>query len=238
MTGGESLETLRKYAKKYGIDINDKQLSQFDKYYEMLIETNKVMNLTAITEKNEVIIKHFLDSIILVKYYDLSNKRVLDVGSGAGFPGIPLKIIEPSIKLTMMDSLNKRVKFLDNMCIELGLHSAAAVHMRAEDMARNKQYREQFDVVTSRAVANFATLSEYCLPFVKLKGCFIAYKSVNMEEELESADNAIKILGGKVKDKYTFEIDDNSRAIVVVDKIKATAKAYPRKAGTPAKNPL
>ncbi len=232
------MERLREYADKYGIEVNDDQIKKFDKYYEMLIETNKVMNLTAITEKEEVIVKHFLDSIIMVKYYDLKNKSVLDVGSGAGFPGIPLKIIEPTIKLTMMDSLNKRVKFLENVCGELAFANASAIHMRAEDMARDKKFRESFDVVTSRAVANFATLSEYCLPFVKVKGCFIAYKSVNMEEELSEAAKAITVLGGSISDKYTFSIDDMSRSLVIVDKVKNTPKDYPRKAGTPLKNPI
>lgn len=232
------MERLKEYADKCGIEVNDEQIAKFDKYYEMLIETNKVMNLTAITEKEEVIVKHFLDSIMLVKYYDLKDKSILDVGSGAGFPGIPLKIIEPTIKLTMMDSLNKRIKFLENVCEELTFANVNAVHMRAEDMARDKKYRENFDIVTSRAVANFSTLSEYCLPFVKVKGCFIAYKSVNMEEELSEAKKAIKVLGGNITDRYTFKIDDNVRSFVFVDKVKNTPKEYPRKAGTPSKNPI
>lgn len=234
------MEYLRTCAKELNIDITDEMLSQFQTYYEMLIEKNKVMNLTAITEKEEVIIKHFLDSIAVLKYVDLSNQTVIDIGTGAGFPGIPLKIVRPDLEITLLDSLNKRINFLNEVIDALGLQKINAIHFRAEDAAHNKDYRGQFDFAVSRAVANLATLSEYCLPFVKVDGCFISYKSGNIEEELENSKNAIFLCGGKLNktEKFTLPESDHDRSFVLIDKKKNTAKMYPRKSGTPSKKPL
>ncbi|MBR1599885.1 MAG: 16S rRNA (guanine(527)-N(7))-methyltransferase RsmG [Lachnospiraceae bacterium] len=265
---------LKEYAKELQIELTDEQIGMFKAYYEMLIETNKVMNLTAITELDEVITKHFIDSIALAKAYPDINANisgdyngyndngyidssealvfkdtdgrtrssfsVLDLGTGAGFPGIPLKIAFPDLNIVLMDSLNKRVKFLKAVIDELGLQGITAIHGRAEEMARQKNYREQFDICVSRAVANLSTLSEYCLPFVKSDGCFISYKSADIEEELSDASNAINILGGKLTavKKLTLPGSDIERAFVIIHKTKKTPKTYPRKAGTATKNPL
>ena len=224
-----------------GIELTEKQIDQFLTYYEMLVEKNKVMNLTAITEFDEVIEKHFLDSLSLIKVKDLDNRtNVLDLGTGAGFPGIPLKIAFPELNITLMDSLNKRILFLQDVINELGLTDIEAVHGRAEESARNKKYREKYDLCVSRAVANISTLSEYCLPFVKVGGQFISYKSGNIDEELDSAKKGIKILGGTITDVHKFDLGENKqgRSFVIIDKNQPTPKTYPRKAGTPSKNPL
>lgn len=224
-----------------GIELTEKQIDQFLTYYEMLVEKNKVMNLTAITEFDEVIEKHFLDSLSLIKVKDLHNRtNVLDLGTGAGFPGIPLKIAFPELNITLMDSLNKRILFLQDVINELGLTDIEAVHGRAEEAARNKKYREKYDLCVSRAVANISTLSEYCLPFVKVGGQFISYKSGNIDEELDSAKKGIKILGGTITDVHKFDLGENKqgRSFVIIDKNQPTPKTYPRKAGTPSKNPL
>lgn len=224
-----------------GIELTEKQIDQFLTYYEMLVEKNKVMNLTAITEFDEVIEKHFLDSLSLIKVKDLHNRtNVLDLGTGAGFPGIPLKIAFPELNVTLMDSLNKRILFLQDVINELGLTDIEAVHGRAEEAARNKKYREKYDLCVSRAVANISTLSEYCLPFVKVGGQFISYKSGNIDEELDSAKKGIKILGGTITDVHKFDLGENKqgRSFVIIDKNQPTPKTYPRKAGTPSKNPL
>lgn len=224
-----------------GIELTEKQIDQFLTYYEILVEKNKVMNLTAITEFDEVIEKHFLDSLSLIKVKDLHNRtNVLDLGTGAGFPGIPLKIAFPELNITLMDSLNKRILFLQDVINELGLTDIEAVHGRAEEAARNKKYREKYDLCVSRAVANISTLSEYCLPFVKLGGQFISYKSGNIDEELDSAKKGIKILGGTITDVHKFDLGENKqgRSFVIIDKNQPTPKTYPRKAGTPSKNPL
>lgn len=223
------------------IELTEKQIDQFLTYYEMLVEKNKVMNLTAITEFDEVIEKHFLDSLSLIKVKDLHNQtNVLDLGTGAGFPGIPLKIAFPELNITLMDSLNKRILFLQDVINELGLTDIEAVHGRAEEAARNKKYREKYDLCVSRAVANISTLSEYCLPFVKVGGQFISYKSGNIDEELDSAKKGIKILGGTITDVHKFDLGENKqgRSFVIIDKNQPTPKTYPRKAGTPSKNPL
>lgn len=224
-----------------GIELTEKQIDQFLTYYEMLVEKNKVMNLTAITEFDEVIEKHFLDSLSLIKVKDLHNRtNVLDLGTGAGFPGIPLKIAFPELNITLMDSLNKRILFLQDVINELGLTDIEAVHGRAEEAARNKKYREKYDLCVSRAVANISTLSEYCVPFVKVGGQFISYKSGNIDEELDSAKKGIKILGGTITDVHKFDLGENKqgRSFVIIDKNQPTPKTYPRKAGTPSKNPL
>lgn len=234
------MKYLKECASNYSIELSDNQLEQFQIYYDMLIEKNKVMNLTAITEKKEVIIKHFLDSIAILNDISLSNETVLDIGTGAGFPGIPLKIVRPDCSITLLDSLNKRVDFLNDVINVLELNNIKAVHGRAEDFARQKEYREQYDYVVSRAVANLATLSEYCLPFVKLGGYFISYKSGQVEEELEKGKSAIFLCGGKKEAVNYFTLPDSEdhRSFVHIKKVKGTPKLYPRKAGTPAKKPL
>lgn len=208
-------------------------------FYEMLIEKNKVMNLTGITEFPEVVEKHFLDSIMLGKYISLEqNLRVMDLGTGAGFPGIPLKIAYPDLEITLADSLNKRIRFLDEVIEELQLTGIHTVHGRAEELARNKAYREQYDLCVSRAVANLSTLMEYCIPFVNKGGRFVSYKSGEVEEEVNNASRACGLLGGKVEQIYRFALKNGGRSFVVVKKEKQTPALYPRKAGTPSRMPL
>ena len=232
-------DTFIEEAKKINITFTEKQLEQFRIYYEMLVEKNKVMNLTGITEWDEVLEKHFLDSISIIRAIDISqNIFVLDIGTGAGFPGIPLKIAFPNLQITLADSLNKRVLFLQEVIDSLKLEGIEAIHGRAEDLARDKKYREQYDLVVSRAVANLSTLSEYCLPFVKIGGQFISYKSGDIEEEVVASKSAVFLLGGKIKDTVKFELGESSRSFVLIDKTKGTPKTYPRKAGTPSKKPL
>lgn len=228
-------------SEKTGIDLTEKQLSQFEKYFEMLVEKNKVMNLTGITEKDEVIEKHFIDSLSCEKVINFQEiNSVIDVGTGAGFPGLPIKIAFPHLKVVLMDSLNKRVGFLQEVIDELGLENIQALHDRAEDLARNPEYREQFDLCVSRAVANLSILSEYCLPFVKKGGEFVSYKSGKVNEEIEEAKNAIQILGGKIENIQLFNLPgtDIERALVVIKKENVTPEKYPRKAGAAEKKPL
>lgn len=234
---------LQKQAQEIGIILTEKQIAQFQTYYDRLIETNKVMNLTAITELEEVISKHFIDSLLLIQAYpDIAGQKlkVLDLGTGAGFPGIPLKIAFPSLQITLMDSLNKRVKFLKFVIDELKLCDIEAVHGRAEEAARNTTYREQFDLCVSRAVANLATLSEYTLPFVKIGGMCIPYKAAGVEEEVDTAKKAIQILGGKLTTvkKVTLPETEIERSFILIDKVKKTPKTYPRKPGTASKEPI
>lgn len=222
-----------------GVNLTDEQVNQFLKYYEMLVEKNKVMNLTSITEFDEVIEKHFVDSLQIAQYVDLTQEvSIIDVGTGAGFPGIPLKIAFPEIKVILLDSLNKRINFLNEVIDELGLKKITALHGRAEDYGKNGTYREQFDYCVSRAVANMSSLSEYCLPFVKVGGSFIPYKSGNIDEELEQAKKAVFLLGGKIEKVEKFALSEAQRSFVFIKKEKNTAKKYPRKAGLPTKEPL
>ena len=227
--------------KKMSIQLNKEQSIQFQKYYELLIEWNKVMNLTAITEYEEVVDKHFIDSLSIEKAVDLNIiEKVIDVGTGAGFPGIPLKIVYPHLKITLLDSLNKRINFLNEVISKLKLENIEAIHGRAEDIAKDKKYREQYDISVSRAVANLSTLSEYSLPFVKVGGLFISYKAEKADEEIKNAEKAVSVLGGKIEKIIKFQLPetDIGRTLVKINKIKIKAKKYPRKAGLPSKEPL
>lgn len=235
------LTILEEGCKELGITLNEIQKKQFTDFYEYLVEKNKVMNLTGITEFQEVLIKHFLDSLACVKAVDMSRiKRIMDIGTGAGFPGVPLKIAFPHLEACLLDSLKKRVNFLEETFQMLKLENITAIHGRAEEYAKNKQYRETYDLCVSRAVSNLATLSEYCLPYVKTGGYFISYKSGTVQEEVEQAQKAVKILGGKIQNVVYFQLPDSEiqRSLVVIEKIKATPGRYPRKAGTPLKEPL
>ena len=232
---------LTEKVKELSILLNDKQIQQFEQYYNILVEWNKVMNLTAITEYEEVVEKHFLDSLTIVYAINMEKiETLIDVGTGAGFPGIPLKIAFPHLKVTLLDSLNKRIKFLNEVIDLLELNDIKAIHGRAEDYAKQAEYREQYDICVSRAVANLATLSEYCLPYVKVDGLFVPYKSGEIDEELKSSEKAVSILGGKVEEVVKFQLPgtDIGRSFVKIHKIKETKKKYPRKAGMPTKEPL
>ena len=222
-----------------GIELTNSQLNAFETYYDMLIERNKVMNLTAITEFDEVMDKHFLDSVYLFRSIELkADYKLIDIGTGAGFPGIPLKIVFPELKITLLDSLNKRVGFLNDVIDELNLNDIEAIHGRAEDIARDKAYRASYDIAVSRAVANLSTLSEYCLPFVKIGGRFVSYKSGDCADEVDNAKAAIHLLGGKINKIDEFSYSNNSRSFIVIDKVMNTSNKYPRKAGLPSKKPL
>ena len=236
-----NLDKFHAILKEWNITLSELQVKQFITFYEMLIEKNKVMNLTAIIKFDEVIEKHFLDSISLGNVIDLRKElRVLDMGTGAGFPGIPLKIVYPELNITLADSLNKRIRFLDEVIEALAFENITAVHARAEELAGNKYYREQYDLCVSRAVANLSTLSEYCLPYVAVGGKFVSYKSGEVSDEVIAAKHAVYLLGGKIQDvhKFRFGDDDLHRSFVIVDKVSKTSKQYPRKAGTPSKQPL
>lgn len=224
-----------------GITLSDKQKQQFDKFYELLVEWNKFMNLTGITEYEEVNEKHFVDSLSIVRAIDMESvESVIDVGTGAGFPGIPLKIAFPHLNVVLLDSLNKRINFLNEVIAELGLTDIKTIHGRAEDYAKQTEYREKFDLCVSRAVANLSTLSEYCLPYVRVEGLFVPYKSGEIDEELDKSKKAVNILGGKIENVVKFQLPGTEigRSFVKVRKIANTNKKYPRKAGLPAKEPL
>lgn len=230
-----------------GIDLTNEMKEQFSRYYEMLVEWNKVMNLTGITEYEEVYEKHFLDSICIVKAFSEKNifssdsvKNVIDIGTGAGFPGIPLKIVFPNIEITLLDSLNKRINFLNAVISDLGLSGIHTIHGRAEDYAKNQKFRANYDLCVSRAVANLAVLSEYCIPFLKVGGDFVSYKSGEIEEELDKSEKALSLLGGRIEKVVKFNIPETDirRSFVIIKKEKNTPGKYPRKAGLPAKEPL
>lgn len=226
---------------KNNLRISEQELNQFKEYYKLLVEWNEKVNLTAITEKDDVFLKHFYDSITASFYFSFEDvKSVCDIGAGAGFPSIPLKICYPHLKVTIVDSLKKRINFLEQLKETLQLDHVDIIHSRAEDIGQNKKYRENFDVVTARAVARLSVLSEYCLPLCKVDGTFIALKGANSNEELVDAKKAVKTLGGEVVNNNTFSlpIENSERSIIVIKKIKKTAKTYPRKAGTPAKDPI
>lgn len=236
-----NFELFKMKLSQLGLSITEQMENQFSLFYDLLIERNKVMNLTAITEFDDVVEKHFLDSVALGVYCSLNQKLTLiDVGTGAGFPGIPLKIMFPELQVVLADSLKKRIGFLDEVIVQLKLEHISAVHGRAEELAQKQEYREQFDFCVSRAVANLSSLSEYCIPFLKKGGTFVSYKSADIEDETENAKNAIYILGGKLKEVYKFQLPDTEyqRSFVIIDKVGHTAKKYPRKAGTPARQPL
>ena len=237
----EKQKNIKEKMKLAGIDLSDMQAEQFLEYYNLLIEWNSFMNLTSITDFEEVIIKHFVDSALLKNIIELELvDNLLDIGTGAGFPAIPLKIIYPNLKITMIDSLNKRIKFLEEVVNRLKLTNIVALHGRAEDYAREKEHREVYEVVVSRAVANLSTLSEYCLPYTKIGGSFIAYKSEKISEEINLAKKAIELLGGKIEKQVDYELLDTGmyRNLCDIRKVKATSNKYPRKAGLPSKEPL
>ncbi len=225
----------------WNFSLDDKQINQLDTFYDLLIEKNKVMNLTAITEFDDVLVKHFVDSLSICKVIDVSSiNTVCDLGTGAGFPGIPMAIAYPNIQFTLIDSLNKRIKFLQDVIDSIGLTNVTLVHARAEEAGRNKLYRENFDLVVSRAVANIATLSEYCIPLVNVGGNFISFKSGDIKDEIENSGSAISKLGGNMKDPIYFSLPntDINRSFLIINKERKTPKVYPRKAGTPSKEPL
>lgn len=236
----EFKEALITKGTRVGLAFTATQIEQFEKYYEMLVETNKVMNLTALTEPEDVAVKHMIDSLLVYKKEEFHGKTLADVGTGAGFPGIPLKIYDTTIKLTLIDSLAKRLKFLEGVIKALNLADVKLVHARAEDAGQDLQLREKFQITTARAVANLPVLAEYCLPLTKVGGKFYALKGNKYEEEAEAGQKAVKLLGGNIQLIQEVHLPDleDTRAIITVKKIKSTPKQYPRKAGTASKKPL
>ena len=234
-------EMLKNRMDRLQIETNENMLEQFDLFYHLLVEWNKVMNLTGITEYEEVVEKHFADSLSLARFLDLNKiHTVIDVGTGAGFPGIPLKIAFPHLKVVLLDSLNKRINFLNEVIAKLDLREIHTIHGRAEEYARKPEYREQFDLCVSRAVANLSVLSEYCIPYIRVGGIFVPYKSGEIDEEVAASRKAVDILGGQIDHVEKFQLPDTDihRSFVFINKIMNTQKKYPRKAGTPAKEPL
>ena len=236
----QCVSILEKQCALAGISLNRMQLQQFEAYFDLLTETNRVMNLTALTSPQDVAVKHFIDSLLCYDETMMKGKKLIDVGTGAGFPGIPMKILDPSLQLILLDSLEKRLKFLQTAVRELQLAEVSFVHMRAEDAGRYKTLRGQADVAVSRAVARLSVLAEYCLPLVKKGGFFVALKGSRYKEELAEAENAVRILGGSVMSVKEVELPglNDGRAVIVIRKMKDTPPAYPRKAGLPGKSPL
>lgn len=235
----EAVDKFKKILSEYGYLLSEHQFEQFIKYYELLVEWNERMNLTAITEFEEVLLKHFADSLSIIKVIDLNTvSSLIDIGTGAGFPGIPIKIMYPDLNVTLLDSLQKRIGFLDEVISVLKLDKINTIHGRAEDFAKPDKLRESYDICVSRAVANLSSLTELCLPYVKVDGSFISYKSDKVNDELSGAVKAIEMIGGSLEKKEIFNIENNTRALVVIRKIKNTPKQYPRKAGLPVKKPL
>ncbi len=232
-------EILNKYLKEINIELKKEQTEKFYKYMNLLLEWNEKINLTAITEPKEVILKHFVDSLTISKYIE-KGAKLIDMGTGAGFPGIPLKILRDDIEITLADSLNKRINFLNEVIKELNLKNIQTVHTRAEEFGKNKKYRESFDIATSRAVANLSTLSEYLIPLVKPSGKTICMKGSEIKEEVEMARKAIEILGGKIEQEESFNLpnSDMKRNVIIIKKVKNTPAKYPRKPGMPAKEPI
>ena len=228
-----------KYGKEINIVFTEEQLRKFYQYMNLLIEWNEKINLTAIVEPKEIILKHFIDSLTIIKYIK-TNKTVIDIGTGAGFPGIPIKIMREDLKITLLDSLNKRINFLNEVIQKLRLKDIDAVHARIEEYAKNEQYREKYDIATSRAVANLTTLSEYMLPMVVVEGMAICMKGSEVNEEILKSKNSIKLLGGEISkiEEFALPKSDNKRNLILVKKIKQTPSKYPRKPGIPSKEPL
>lgn len=226
----ENKQLLVDLSKKINISLLDEQVNEFAKYQDLLLEWNEKINLTAITEEKDIIIKHFIDSMTISKYFK-KNDKIIDVGTGAGFPGVPLKIVDKTLKITLLDSLNKRINYLNDVIEKLRFENVETIHGRAEELSRNSKYREQYDVATARAVANLKTLSEYCLPFVKVGGYFVCMKGSDIEDELSNAKSHIEALGGKIEKIENFVLPDTDmkRNIIVIKKIKNTDKKYPRK---------
>lgn len=235
----EFTKIFNNYLEKLNLTLTEEQIEKFYNYMNLLIEWNKKINLTAIVELKDIILKHFIDSLTIVKYIK-EGETIIDVGTGAGFPGIPLKIAREDLKITLADSLNKRINFLNEVINKLDLKNIETIHTRAEELGKNKKYREKFDIATSRAVANMSTLSEYLIPFIKVKGRCICMKSSDIDTELENAKKAINILGCEIesKDKFNLPNSDLGRSVIILRKVKNTPSKFPRKAGTPAKEPI
>lgn len=233
-------ELLCESCRKIGVELNQAQLKQFMTYKDMLVEWNEKMNLTAITDDREIILKHFVDCLALCSGADMSGKKIIDVGTGAGFPGVPVKIACPDIDITLLDSLNKRITFLNELTKALGLEKTDCVHMRAEDGGNDKGLRESFDMCISRAVANLAVLCEYCLPFVRVGGMFISMKGPDVSQEISEAEKAIKVLGGEISEikKVSIPETDINHSLIIINKIRSTPSKYPRKAGKVKKEPI
>lgn len=235
------VETLIRGSQELGIDLNDKDIERFKRYKELLKEWNTKINITAITDDVEIDIKHFLDSLTpyITNMFN-GNKKIIDIGTGGGFPGMPLKIVNEELNITLLDSLNKRINFLNEVISSLELEGIEAIHGRAEELGRTKEYREVYDICISRAVASLETLCEYCMPFVKVGGYFISMKGPDIQEELENSQNAIKTLGGKLIEKKIIKIpeSDIEHSLLIIEKISKTPTKYPRGGGKPRKNPL
>lgn len=235
------ISELNKYLYKLHIELSNEQLEKFAIFYEILVEKNKVMNLTAIVEPEEVVKKHFVDSLSIFDIEFVKNvNNIIDVGTGAGFPGLPLAIALPDVKITLIDSLQKRINFINEVCTACNIKNVEAFHGRAEDFGHNKEFREKYDLCVSRAVANLSTLSEYCIPFLKVGGKFISYKSGNVEEEIKMAREAMSELDAEIESKIKFilPLSDIERSFIIINKKTSTKKQYPRSAGKPSKKPL